>query len=64
MEAVVDGRSYQLLAGDSLYFEGMVPHSFNNTGDGAAKLLCVMNAAFAPFISVQTEEDSAQDTAA
>ncbi|WP_198368272.1 cupin domain-containing protein [Roseomonas sp. KE0001] len=49
VDAVVDGRPYRLHAGDSLYFEGMVPHSFSNPGTVAARLLCVMNAAFMPM---------------
>ncbi|WP_145145064.1 cupin domain-containing protein [Roseomonas gilardii] len=49
VDAVVDGRPYGLQAGDSLYFEGMVPHSFGNPGMVPARLLCVMNAAFTPM---------------
>lgn len=41
----VGGQAYDMEAGDSLLFEASQPYSFENTGEGTARLLMVFHAA-------------------
>ena len=41
IEAQAGGKTFSLKANNSLYFDASVPHSFKNTGKGAAKLIVV-----------------------
>ncbi len=40
----VDGRAYVLEPGDSLLFDGRLPHRFQNTGSETAEMLIVLSA--------------------
>ena len=45
IEYIVDGRSYLLQSGDSLLFEGRLPHCWHNPTDDVAVVLMVFQAA-------------------
>ena len=39
----VNGRGYVLESGDSLFFDGQLPHRFSNTGHEVANILIVLS---------------------
>ena len=41
-EFIYDGKKYRLNAGDSIYFDSIIPHSGRSVGKKQAKLLAVM----------------------
>lgn len=41
IEANIGGSKYNLVKGDSLYFESSIPHNFRNVGTGEAKAISV-----------------------
>lgn len=42
VDAEIGDDRYNLAKGDTLYFDGYLPHQFKNTGTGEARLLCVI----------------------
>jgi transcriptional regulator with XRE-family HTH domain len=43
IEAAIGEEKYNLMKGDTLYFEGITPHCFKNTHDHDTKLLCMIS---------------------
>lgn len=41
VEAVLGNESYHLGKGDTIYFDGSVPHVFKNTASGNSQILCL-----------------------
>lgn len=42
IEANIGNEKYNLMKGDTLYFESSEPHQFKNIGTGEARLICVI----------------------
>ncbi|MDD5136095.1 MAG: XRE family transcriptional regulator [Candidatus Omnitrophica bacterium] len=45
IEAEIGEESYNLAAGDTIYFDSSAPHHFKNTGNGEARLISVTSLA-------------------
>lgn len=43
IDATVGAEKYHLTKGDTLYFEGSLPHYFKNAGQDEAQLICVIS---------------------
>lgn len=43
VEASVGENTYDLVKGDTLYFESSLPHQFKNTGASESRLICVVS---------------------
>ena len=43
LEAIIGEDKYNMVKGDTLYFESSVPHYFNNTGKSEARLISVVS---------------------
>jgi quercetin dioxygenase-like cupin family protein len=43
IEANIGEEKYNLMKGDTLYFEGATPHCFKNTHNHDTKLLCMIS---------------------
>jgi Cupin domain. len=43
IEAAIGEEKYNLMKGDTLYFEGSTPHYFKNTHSTDTKLLCIIS---------------------
>jgi len=41
----IGGDAYKLIKGDSVYFDGSLPHEFRNIGKGEARLLAILSPA-------------------